>query len=450
MFDIKIPFVFVTGDIGVGKTLFALNLNPDDKSTAIIDLEHGSSTYADQRTDITYINALEEVGEKYGEDWKLPQLWLWFELKLLKLAKSGKYKLLIVDPASEIEDALEAHVRSNLQKYGLTERQMLKSPALIWGVIKSIWKRTLARANASIDTVSAIAHMRHKFVGNTPTPEKEARGKSILRELASIFVELKRKPGAPKNCPPAAIVHKGRLSRFADTGKGMKEPVAVLPDRMPKADAYHLRWYIANPVGLRDAAKDEVPDQESEKKELATIELMAQTQRADAARIEAETFERQAKLERARKRKRAERLGLDKSTTDENMEADPPPKKKVETPISDAVGEAIDKMSAPPAIKKTDPPGMRDPNAKCNELAQTTLKHLKSLALNDGMSKESWKGTLAKRGAKVIADLTENQAEEIIRILSTKLGTDDWQKYIELRSKAGAAVPVSYDDPIPF
>ncbi len=34
--------------------------------------------------------------------------------------KTGKFRVLVIDPASEIEDGLEAYIRANLPKFGLS------------------------------------------------------------------------------------------------------------------------------------------------------------------------------------------------------------------------------------------------------------------------------------------------------------------------------------------
>ncbi len=437
LFQMPIRVLLITGEIGVGKTTFAYNLNPNDDTTVVFDLEMSGVNYAEQRPGIHYINVLEEMAEAYPRGYTLPDLWSWFVAKFNRVCSSGKYKLAVIDPGSEIEDAFEASIRKNPNKYGITENQLKNSPALLWGVMKSAWKRELAMGASKLDCLAMIVHMRQKFVGNTPSSVKEAKGKSVLRELATLFVELYRKPGADRKGPPRGKILKSRLSLFRERD-GMKEPIPILPDVLPKADAYALRWYMANPIDDRVMSKDEIADVESERMKLAELDAINNQSRLDAARQEAENLKVASNLEEARKARR--------EAAEEKNDSIDDGKPAIEEVAANETEPAAPESE--PAIKKDDPPGMRNAKDPCDDALRSHLLKAKSRALNEGMSEKGWKDSLAKRGAKKIAELTLFDGESMLQLLSKKLGDESlWDGYVLARREQGLSTVI---DSIPF
>lgn len=283
--DIDIPIIVGTGPFGSGKTLFGASIAPGPE-TLVMDQEGSSLTYRSIGFD--HIDMAIELTKLHPDGFTPIQRWEWFKKEAIARGKSGRYRVLMVDPTSEIEDGLEAYVRANLPKYGLSSDQVRKASGLLWGVMKREWKLFLDMLRAYYQTIYLTVHLRNEYLGNTPTGKKEPKGKETLFELASLFLWFDRSPdkSGKVSAKPSANILKSRLAvtKFVD---GELVTLPVLPPHLEVATPSAIRQYIANPPDYAKLKKSElVIEQEMSDAEKLRLESQIAADKREAAQAE--------------------------------------------------------------------------------------------------------------------------------------------------------------------
>lgn len=276
--DIELPIIVGTGAFGSGKTIFGLTICPGSQ-TLVYDNEGSSLSYRSLGFD--HVDMSSELLKVYPNGFSALQRWEWWRKDILSRGKTGKYRVAVVDPASELEDGLADYVMKHLNDYDLTLEQARKSKGLFWGAVKREWKLTLDMLRACYDTVYLTVHLRDEFVGNSPSGKKEPKGKETLWELASLFLWFDKKGEKPP--APGANVEKSRVTKWVfNEEAGEMEPVSVLPDRLPVATPRAIREYISHPVGSKKLGKNErrLEHELTEEEKLRIQNQIAENQRA--------------------------------------------------------------------------------------------------------------------------------------------------------------------------
>lgn len=293
----KIEVIGITGEFGMGKTLFGLTIDP--LRTLTYDNEGSSANYEGlgfQRVDVAV-----ELMRAYPRGYKPIDRYLWWLKDVRSRATAGRYSVILVDPVSEIESGLADWVWDNPREVGYTLNQFEKSNPLYWGAVKEYWKGILDDLRVRCQTFAFTAHMRDKFAGGSPTGKREAKGKETLFELASLYLELERKPDARGNVPdtPSAKVLKSRVchARIVD-GKPVVQ--SILPPRLPIATPDAIRAYIAKPADYTKLkAAERVAEEEFTEQERLRLQAKIAEDTATAATAE---LTRQEKMEAAARR----------------------------------------------------------------------------------------------------------------------------------------------------
>ena len=243
----EIPIIGVTGEYASGKTLFGLTIDP--KNTIVVDAELGSKTY-ESSMGFTRVDVPQEMGKLYPKGDHQPiHVFMWWR-KLVSEIEHGRFSVMVIDDISSIEQGLVSWVRGNPQHFGKTAIQYQKSEAMMWGDVKNLWKSILADLSTRVQTLVIIAHMRHKFAGNIPTKEREAKGLDTIMELATLYLELRRNPDGKGNVPakPIARVVKNRLIHSIMGDDGELQTVPVLTPFVPDCTPARIRHLMLNPV----------------------------------------------------------------------------------------------------------------------------------------------------------------------------------------------------------
>lgn len=250
---IDIPLIVGTGDYGTGKTTFGISICPGPE-TLVFDNE-GSSLPWKRQLNFDHVDMADELRKAHGEKFTAQQRYLWWREEALKRGKTGKYRVLVVDPASELEDGLAEYIKTHVSEFGLTAAQLTQSSGLFWGVMKSEWKKTLDLLRTYFETTYLTVHLRQKFIGNKPDPAGtlEPKGKETLYELSSLFLWFEKND---KTACPTAKVEKSRLSKFVMNGDEFT-PIAILPPQLPRATPKAIRDYIAAPPDYSKLSKAE-------------------------------------------------------------------------------------------------------------------------------------------------------------------------------------------------
>lgn len=430
----QIPFIGVTGEFGVGKTLFGLFIDPP--RCVHFDFEKSAQTYQ-SGLPFTRIDMQDKAREKYPNGRYRPQdLFLVWRDLFLSLPK-GRYRVAVIDDVSTLEDGIAEYVRSHPAEFGYTAAQFQKSEAMVWGAVKAYYKQLML--GAGIECCVMVAHMRAQFSGNRPTGKREAKGKETVMELASLYLMLDRKPDEKGRVPakPNAVKLKDRLSVFIQDEKtGEYTACPALPPRITNCDPGRIRWYIDNPPDYSKLKKDELAVAEqltedeklmiqsqiaADQKEAAQAQAVNQVQVNEAARIRLQAMEmsgsarsadQSANVVQAVEQRTADQAQQANDTASQAVANDGQQETPAEAPKAINAGcEAPVGQSA--SLDTTDAPAV--PMATSEQLDQMR-SYKQQLAIPD----DAWKGIVAKRGVQSAKQLTEKQADELLAALERR------------------------------
>lgn len=397
----KIPVLGVTGEKASGKTLFVSSIDPEH--TCMIDLEDSSESYS-----INYakrVSLYDEMLAKHGRAATPMECFQWFS-DFVDAIKPGEFSVLAVDPLSDIETGLVDWVKKNPDKFGHTAAQYERASGLLWADVKSHWKMMLGILSKKVETFAFTTHMGNVFKGGAPTGKRQPKGKETLFELASLYLELERKPDdkGKVDKKPSGKVLKSRLA-VTKTIDGEIEHFPILPPRLPVATPAEIRKYIVTPPDYTKLKKGELsePEKLSEddklevQREIAAMQLETEQLRMSKMEILKQQTERQDDLRR--RQAAAAAAAVNPESVSESKQTSTLESKQ------DSKQESI-----PDSPTKTDP---------------TVYEVLESQKKTLGISEDQWKTILAKRSVTQTKDLTIPQAEEIRKALWNKITQRD-------------------------
>lgn len=274
--SMKIEVVGVTGDYASGKTLFVCSIDP--ANTRYYDFEKSAGTYA-EGLGIDRVDVPSVMTQKFPKGFTPKQVFEWWYNDLKQIAPGKGPSVIAVDPISDIESGMVDWVKSRHKEWGFkTEEAFVAMGGIFWEKVKSEWKRILTDLTARCQTFAFTTHLKFVWKAGKPTTQLTSKGKTTLKELASLFLFLERNSD---QLAPSATVIKSRLARtkFQD---GEMQVLTVLPPRLPVATPKAIREYIVNPPNY-SALKDEEREQEKILSEADRLELekeIAETNRA--------------------------------------------------------------------------------------------------------------------------------------------------------------------------
>jgi len=289
--DLDIPIIVGTGEFGQGKTIFGLMICPGPQ-TLVFDNEGSSLTY--RSLGFEHVDMATELMKKYPNGFTAQQRYEWWLEQVITRGKTGKYRVCMVDPVSEIEDGIAEKVRKQPEAFGLTKGQIEKSSGLLWGAMKTEWKSVLDRIRTYYETVYLVVHMRDEYRGNSPTGRREPKGKETLMQLSSLFLEFEREKDKKGNVAavPSANVHKTRLTRFIDVD-GELTPVPVTPPRIPVCTPKAIREYITTPPDYAHLkAGERVQEKSLSDDDKLRLQAMITNNQAETSKAELAMLER--------------------------------------------------------------------------------------------------------------------------------------------------------------
>lgn len=409
---IKIPIIGITGEKFSGKTLFLASIDPS--RTCMIDLEDSSESYNIEFA--ARISLYDEMLKKHNRAATAIECYLWF-MDFIEKIQPGQYSVLAVDPYSDIQAGMVDWVKSNPAKFGHTANQYEKASGLLWSDVKQHCKMMLGIVSRKVETFAFATHMGSVWKGGSPTDQRKAKGLDTLFELASLYLELERKPNEKGKVEkkPSGKVLKSRLA-ISKVIDGELEHFPILPPRMPVATPAAIREYIKNP-----------PDYKNLKKaELVEIEVLTEDQKILLKR---ETAEKELEVEQTRLslmdglKQRAEQ----QADLKRRQEAARDAMAKPETAsVHRAEAEAnhpettIPKEESPASATTSD--AAEEEQAAKPKSVWEVLEDQKSLLR---ITPDKWLEILGKRGAKQTSELSKEQAEEIRLKLWSKLTGKD-------------------------
>ncbi len=275
----KIPVVVLAGEAGSGKTMWGLTIDGSVLDFSIPpkvitwDTEGSSAPYENclnfKRVDMVQ-KCVQAIGSKYTAQ-DMFTLWK----KDVESIPPKKYTVAMVDTISEIEEGQAEYVKKHPAEFGYTSAQFAKAVPLMWGVVKSEYKRVLMALASKVETLVITVHMRSEFKGSRPTGKRKPKGKETLMDIASLFMVLDRKAQAGKKDPPAlpsGICNPpDGKSRLVGVFDGKMKP--LLPPFLKDASPDGIRAYLAIPpdfnnLKLHERARPEISMNDDDRLEM--------------------------------------------------------------------------------------------------------------------------------------------------------------------------------------
>lgn len=296
MWPLPVPVLGVTGPVASGKTTFLLSINPYYELTKYWDFELSGvshvATLPGFVEGVNYFNVAKEMAKEFPDGHEDYELWRWWRQHILEQCKPGDTKLALTDPISELEESLVSDIWKRPNHYNTTHNKLANATGLVWGIMKSEWKRVLSNLAGRVETYGFSSHQAAVYAGGKPVPgKKKPKGKETLWQLATIYMELNRKDEGDEMAPPSAKMLKNRLSIIRPDALGNPLPHQVVPPFLKVAKPSVIRWYMKHPVGLRPKLaadevlhKEETTELDKQEMELALLEARKE---ADQVRLEA-------------------------------------------------------------------------------------------------------------------------------------------------------------------
>lgn len=274
--DARIPIIMLSGSVNSGKTIFALDIDPNCRrqgtppTTISWDQEGSASSYEGalnfywrdiraavfegvhlkvhkpSATDPKWRKILLEKADV--NDYPAASMFRAWYLDLLTIEK-GQYRVGIADTFTPLQEGLIEWLRMHPEAFGRTANQYDKAASMfLWPDIKAVLSHILTTdCRLRFETFVMNVHLKNEWKHGGKTGQKVAEGLDVLEKIASLHIELDRTPPAKgKEAPrvPKGIVRKERLIRFGATSDDDKP---ILPPHMDKATPAQIREYIANP-----------------------------------------------------------------------------------------------------------------------------------------------------------------------------------------------------------
>jgi hypothetical protein len=229
---------------------------------------------------------------------------MWW-LSVVRSIPPGRFRVIVLDVAEEIETGLADWVWENPLHFNKTKDQYIKMRGLYWGDVSALWKSILADIASRCETFAFSNHMGTVWTrSGEATDKRKHKGKRVLAELASLYMKLERTKDArgdvamvPSGITDLAEGCKTRLMTKITRPDGTRMRVGVLPPRLPVATPQAIRDYFAHPAygngGLRP--EELSPDRQLTAEQRLELERDTAMAQADAERL---------KLERLREERR--------------------------------------------------------------------------------------------------------------------------------------------------
>lgn len=433
-----------TGEYESGKTTFGLTICPGP-DTLYYDFENSGASY---EADLGFvrIDVPGEMLKKFPQGgYKPVDVFEWW-INHIRSQPPGQYRLIMADPASDIEQGITDWVITHPRHFNRTPAQYIKMQGLMWGDMKAYWKTILADIAARCETFYFTTHMANVWKGDKPSKERKAKGKETLFEMASLYLKFERKKD--KDAVPSAVVLKSRLSKITinqESEEGEVTSIPLLPPRLPKATPAAVRRYMLNPPDYANLKPEELIGEQAltaDEKLLLQAEIASANR--DAALADNEREERQGnRLGRVKSRPVSstsatdpvqagdeevpseETQGNEEVVSDEAHESD-----SNESESSNVAGEVANDESAGQPAKESSPtvaevlqnvhaspraPRYPSPDEPVTKPMLAALRRTIARFIQHGGQQEAVMRSIKKRNQRAMseADLTQGQAEDL-------------------------------------
>jgi hypothetical protein len=237
--------VAVAGPWGSGKSLFALTrpILPG-KEVVWLHTEPSGANYASlYKVTRIEVNSMKDLREALAYIGKA----------------NGKVGHVIMDTVAPLEDWIHTEVTSGLDHKGQPNQnkselaRFQRENGAAWGETKRREGLILQWIKANAPAMTITSHMRTKYIGNQPSPQKEPRAKEVVYQYVSLFLILERIARQP--APAAEVLKTTLMCKKAWAERQEIKP--VLPPKLPIATWDTIWAYIENPVDMDNLKPEE-------------------------------------------------------------------------------------------------------------------------------------------------------------------------------------------------
>lgn len=403
-----------------GKTLFGLSICPGPQ-TLVYDYEDSSAPYQEaigfDRVDVPGV-MVANTGKVDAE-----ATFIWWRDHVLA-QPPGKYRVIVIDPVTDLENGLTQWVRKHPQEFGYTPSQFSRMEGIMWECVKTFWKSLLLQISKRVECLYFVAHTKREWVGNTPTPNLLPKGKQTLFELASLYLFFDRSPvGGVKPQKPAANVLKSRVVK-SEVKDGEVVFRVVLPPRLPVATPTAIREYMLAPADYEKLKPEEkwVEQKVTESDMLAMRSALAETELA----TEGLRMDRASLLARHGVQQQPV-VETPEPTTDgpsaEGTARPADPEASAESNKPPVVIQKEMQVSPPPTTNKQAVEASLPPSLQFTEFDGVTHHHQKIEEFFGrlGVTDDQRSKILGKRNVEVIQQLDRSQTFDLLKALAERI-----------------------------
>jgi len=248
--------VHITGESGVGKSLFAIGLvecGLDPSRICVLDGEQSLQMHHKSLGFGAYYDLVTQRIERYGLDSApLAAFKLVVEILNEVIASGKEYDIVVFEnPAYEFEGGIRDEVENNPKKYKLTHGQMQRAPALKWGPIKTLYGRVIQNLRQIAPLYVITTQLGQVWYSGKPVPGLfKPKGKQDIQQMLT-FMRVWLRRSATGSPLPDGLVMKTRLvipKKDEKTGKIVWQP--ILPQRLSPCSWPHILEYMKDPPDL--------------------------------------------------------------------------------------------------------------------------------------------------------------------------------------------------------
>lgn len=314
--EMELPIIGLTGKKGKGKTMFGLTIARTDR-TIHFDLEKSATSY--KGMGFTHVDLPEVMQVMAPGGYTQRDMYLVWKSKI-EAIEPDRFDVIMVDPISDIESGMVDEVKSHYAQYGYSSAESFgHMKGVFWGYVAAEWKSLLLKISTRCQSFVFTTHMRVVYKNGEPTDKMEPKGKGVLLELASMYLEMEKEKGQP----PSAIVKSCRLMNYVMVDGVVEQVIPLLPDRIPVATPRAVREYILNPP-TPGAPKEGEIVKERALSETEKLELQSEIAKDEriAAEKKATLIEHEERLQKSRM-EAAREIAARQKETEERKEARP-------------------------------------------------------------------------------------------------------------------------------
>jgi hypothetical protein len=280
LFPMPVPVTVAFGEYGSGKTLWVLTTGYPLERTLVYDNEKSSEVYNTEQNPFVRVDLPTLMLEKHPKGYKPIDFYrAWVEN--MRSITPGKYDVIGIDTAEPLEEGIAEWVTANASYFGHSAGQYQKMSGLFWGDVKNLWKQHILEMTSRCKMVIITVHMRDEFKNNNRTGKRQRKGKDTLSELATLELELVRKPG---QMVPSARIHKERF--FSGSLADIAHARPILDPWLPEASWAKIREYMLNPADPTNPQLEPEDPEAAKAEELYKLELQAKIAEAQLAQAD--------------------------------------------------------------------------------------------------------------------------------------------------------------------